>query len=719
MGGEAWRLLRVMVIGAVGTAGAAMATQAQEVRAEQGGQAEADPLKPVVVTATRIGAAPFNVPASIALVSGDDLRNGRAGVNLSEGLGGVPGLLIKDRQNYAQDLQLSIRGFGARSSFGVRGLRLYVDGVPATMPDGQGQTSNFDIASMERIEILSGPFSALYGNASGGVIAAWTEEGSLPPVVEADFVAGSFGMFRYGLKASGAGTATTSAGEPVFDYNVSASRFTTDGYRDHSAARKNLGNAKLDWRPDADSKFTLVLNSVDLTAQDPLGLTRPQYESNPRGAALAEQYNTRKTVTQTQGGLRYERHLGADDTLEAMVYYGHRGTTQYQAIPPSAQISPLSAGAVIDLDRDYGGTDLRWTHRTAFLGGPLTLVGGVAYDSLYETRRGYNNFTGPLAAPTLGVQGALRRDERNTVWNFDQYLQAKWNVSPRWELEAGLRHTAVAIESSDRYITPTNGDDSGSVRYDKFLPVGSLRFLLTPAVNLYASVGRGFETPTLNEISYQPSGAPGLNFNLRPSDNVSVEVGAKAKVAGGLATAALFRTTTDDEIVTATSVGGRSTYRNAGRTLRQGFELGWNGRMLRHLQTQFAWSYLAATYRDDINPGITAGNQIPGTGRQAVYGSVGWVPPSGWRASVEMRYLSAVYVDDRNTDRAPGFFTTGISAGYVLPIGRWKATAYVRVDNLFDRKYAGSVIVNESNARYFEPAPGRNASGGVTLAYSF
>lgn len=676
---------------------------------------QGDELKPVVVTATRVDTAVFDTPASVDVVSGIALRDSRLQINLSEGLGGVPGLLVKDRQNYAQDLQLSIRGFGARSSFGVRGLRLYVDGIPATMPDGQGQTSNIDIASIDRVEVLRGPFSALYGNSSGGVMQVFTEDGARPPAVEASFAAGSFGTFRYGLKASGAAP----AGAPGLDYVVSATRFTTDGYRDHSSARKNLGNAKLNWRPDDDSTLTAVFNAVDLTAQDPLGLTRAQYETAPRSAALAEQYDTRKTVTQAQGGLLYERRIGPDDELRAMLYYGQRKTTQFLAIPPAAQANPLSAGGVIDLDRDYGGADLRWTHRATLAGAPLTLIAGLAYDSLYETRRGYENFIGGPGGLQLGEQGRLRRDERNTVWNFDQYLQASWTPAPRWTLDAGVRHSTVRFSSDDRYIAAPNGDDSGSADYARFLPVGALRFLATPSLSLYASAGRGFETPTLNEISYRPGGAPGLNFGLQPSTNVSVEVGAKQKLAGGLLTAAVFQTRTDDEIVTATSSGGRATYRNAGRTQRRGVELGWTGTVRDHWQGQLAYSYLDATYRDSLGPAVPAGNRIPGTARHAFYGSAGWAPPRGFRAMVEARYLSAMYVDDANSDKAAGYLVTAISAGYVMPLGRWNLTAFARVDNLFDRRYAGSVIVNEANGRYFEPAAGRNGSAGIVLSYAY
>ncbi len=673
---------------------------------------ETQPLLPaVVVTGTRLDTSVLDTPASVNVVEGAAMRLNQPGINLSEGLAGVPGLQVQNRQNYAQDLQISSRGFGARSTFGVRGVRLYVDGIPATMPDGQGQTSNIDIGSIGRVEVLRGPFSALYGNSSGGVIQVFTEDGVAPPSLTASGWGGSYGTWRYGARANGAAGA--------LDYVLDLTRFTTDGYRDHSAARKNLGNAKLGLQLDDASRLTIVANSVDLKAQDPLGLTYRQFQDDPRAAPLAEQYDTRKTVRQTQGGLIYERQVDSRNTLRLMAYYGQRDTTQYQAIPPAAQLAPTQAGGVIDLKRQYGGADLRWTSEQTMAGRPLTLIGGFAYDSMREDRKGYQNYAGAGASRQLGVQGALRRDETNTVYNADPYLQASWQVSQRWTLDAGLRYSTVSFDSNDHYTAPGNVDDSGDARYRKTLPVAAIRYAPNPELSFYASYGRGFETPTLNEISYRPGGLPGLNFGLAPALSTNLEAGVKANLAGGLLTAAVFHTGTDDEIVSAGSSGGRTTYQNAGRTRRDGVELGWSGEFARHGRAQLAYTWLNARYADDGPGDIRAGNKIPGIARQAAYASLAWAPPEGWQASVEGRLLSKIYVNDANDGDAPGYFVAALSAGYVLKAGAWELNAYGRVDNLFDRRYAGSVIVNETNGRYYEPAAGRSLGAGVGATYRF
>lgn len=666
---------------------------------------------PVVVSGTRIGLSPLETPASVDIVEGAAMRRGQPGINLSEGLAGVPGLQIQNRQNYAQDLQLSSRGFGARSTFGVRGVRLYVDGIPATMPDGQGQTANIDIGSLDRVEVLRGPYSALYGNSSGGVILAYTEDGAVPSAIGASAWAGGDHTWRYGAKASGA-----SGG---MDYVLDLSRMTTDGYRDHSAARKNLGNAKLGVQLDDASRLTLVANSVDLAAQDPLGLTYAQFQDAPRSADLAAQYDTRKTVRQTQGGLVYERHVDGANTLRLMLYYGQRDTTQFQAIPPAAQAAPTQAGGVIDLRRRYGGADLRWTSELGPTQRPLTLVGGFSYDTMREARKGYQNYTGDGTNRQLGVQGALRRDETNTVYNADPYLQALWRVAPRWTLDAGLRYSTVAFRSRDHYIAPGNGDDSGDARYRRALPVAAVRYQPDARTSLYASYGRGFETPTLNELSYRPGGLPGLNFGLAPALSDNAEAGLKTDLAGGQLTAAVFRVSTRDEIVSAGSTGGRATFRNAGRTRRDGVELGWSAAFAGHARVQLAYTLLDARYRDDGGGGIRAGHRIPGIARQSAYAALGWAPPQGWQAGIEGRYLSRLYADDANDAAAPGYVVAALSAGYVKRLGEWELSAYARVDNLFDRHYAGSVIVNESNGRYYEPAPGRSVGMGVGVTYRY
>ncbi|EPF6607955.1 TonB-dependent receptor PqqU [Klebsiella aerogenes] len=671
----------------------------------------------MVVTATPTAVSELDTPAAVSVVNGDDMRQAAPRINLSESLGAVPGLQVQNRQNYAQDLQLSIRGFGSRSTYGVRGLRLYVDGIPATMPDGQGQTSNIDIGSIDSLEVLRGPFSALYGNSSGGVINVNTQTGSQPPTIEASSYYGSFGTWHYGLKATGAVGDGSQAGD--VDYTVSTNRFTTHGSRDHSGARKNLANAKLGVRINDVSKLTLLFNSVDIKANDPGGLSYEEWQNNPRQSPRGDQYNTRKTVKQTQAGLRYERQLSQQDDLSVMMYAGERETTQYQSIPMAPQLKPSHSGGVIDLTRHYQGIDTRWTHRGELLV-PVTFTTGLDYENMSERRKGYENYVLVNGAPQYGEQGDLRRNERNLMWNLDPYLQTQWQLTQKLTLDAGARYSSVWFDSNDYYVTPGNGDDSGDASYHKWLPAGSLKYAVTDAWNIYLSAGRGFETPTINELSYRSGNQSGLNFDLKPSTNETVEIGSKTRIGNGLFTAALFQTDTDNEIVVDSSSGGRTSYKNAGKTRRQGMELGLDQQFGDSWKLKAAWTWLDATYRTNVcGSSDCNGNRIPGIARNMGYASFGYQPEQGWYAGSDIRYMGDIMANDANTAKAPSWTVVGLTTGYKWSYGKMDMDLFGRVDNLFDRNYAGSVIVNESNGRYYEPAPGRNFGIGMNLAWRF
>ncbi|WP_334141550.1 TonB-dependent receptor PqqU [Atlantibacter hermannii] len=678
----------------------------------------ADNEQTMVVTASPGPVSELETPAAVSVVTGDDLRYAAPQINLSENLGSVPGLQILNRQNYAQDLQLSIRGFGSRSTYGVRGIRLYVDGIPATMPDGQGQTSNIDLNSVASVEVLRGPFSALYGNASGGVIDVKTETGEAPPTIEASSYYGSFGTWRYGLKASGATGDGTQPGD--VNYTVSSTRFTTHGFRDHSDARKNLANAKLGVRIDDVSTLTLLLNSVDIRANDPGGLSYSEWRDNPRQSPRGEQYDTRKTIRQTQAGLNYQRALSTSDDLSITAYAGQRETVQYQSIPAGPQRNPTHPGGVIDLSRHYQGVDSRLTHRDTLWTLPVDVTVGLNYENMSENRKGFENFTLDNGVPLYGVKGDKRRDERNLMWNLDPYLQSSWQLSDALSLDAGVRYSSIWFDANDHYITAANGDDSGEASYHKWLPAGALKYKVTDAWNVYLSAGRGFETPTINELSYRSGGQNGLNLALKPSTSDTVELGSKTRIGNGMFSAALFQTDTDNEIVVDASSGGRTTYKNAGKTRRQGLELSLDQQFAWDWKLKMAWTLLDATYRSNACGATDCnGNRMPGIARNMGYASFGYQPEQGWYAGADVHYMGDIMADDENSAKAPSYTVAGLNTGYKFLYERWALDLFGRVDNLFDKGYVGSVIVNESNGRYYEPAPGRNYGVGMSVSYRF
>ena len=662
----------------------------------------------VVVTATRTARPSLEVPASVDRIYAEDIRQGRPQVNLSESLGGVPGILVQNRQNYAQDLQVQSRGFGARATFGVRGIRLIADGIPASMPDGQGQAATFALGSAERIEVLRGPFSSMYGNASGGVISVDTEDGPREPTVWGDVSAGSFDTWRAASRFGGQWGRVSGLGD--------LSHFETDGYRQHSAATREQANAKLKIDLQDNTSLTLVANALEQPdTQDPLGLTRAEYQADPKQAtpnALA--FDTRKSISHQQLGATFN-HAFTDSRLQATAYGGQRTVQQFLAIPLAAQAAPAHSGGVVDLDRSFGGLAVRYFHDLAQ---NLRFSLGGEYEQMSEHRRGYVN--------NLGVQGALKRDEEDTVASTGLYAQAEWKFADRWTAHGGLRSSHVSFRTEDHFIVPGNPDDSGQKSYDATTPVLGLLFRPNERTTFYGTFGRGFETPTFAELANVNPPATGLNFGLEASRSRHLEAGVKAILPAGLRlNAAVFSVVTENEIVVDQSSGGRSTFRNAAHTDREGVEIGaetlgggpWGARV--------AYTYLDAVFRESFNtvtgtPAVSvtvpAGSQLPGVPKNVLYGEVRY-QKERFYARLEGLYKARVPVNDQNSEFADAYATLNFVFGLMQGSARWSISEFVRVDNLTDKNYIGSVVVNDANNRYYEPSPPRNYTIGLQAAF--
>jgi iron complex outermembrane receptor protein len=674
----------------------------------------------VIISTSGAERRAFDTPYAVGVVDAEALRSAGPMVNLSEALGRVPGLVVNLRNNYAQDLQISSRGFGARASFGVRGIRLYADGIPAAGPDGQGQVSNFDIAGASRIEVLRGPFSALYGSSSGGVISLV----SSTPVqrsVSLGVDAGSAGLrqLRLGVEAPLPGG---------FSIRASASSFEIDGSRPQSAAKRQLGNLRLGWEGDAD-RVLLVLNSVDQPAQDPLGLTRAQLDADPgQTTPQALQFDTRKQQWQSQAGVQWQHRFGNAGPLQRSaiaIYSGQRSVTQWQAIPVATQANARHPGGVIDFDRGYGGVDAR----LSWAWDKLRLVTGAAADSQREDRRGFENFTGTGAAQQLGVTGRLRRDENDRASSRDLFAQLELDLPANLTASGGVRRGKLTTTVADRYLS--NGDDSGRLEFTGTTPALALRWQASTAVSVYASAGRGFESPTLNELAYRPDGAAGFNTGLQAQRSRQWEIGSKWRDndAGLAVDAALFRADTTREIAVQTNSGGRSSFANVGATRREGAELSASWRITAAWRARLAATLLNARYREsfltcDSTPcaaptvPVAAGKRIAGTLPKALFAELAWTP-GPLELGVEVRGQGRQPVNDLNSDFAAGHGLLGLRALWPIALGPGRLELLGRVDNLADRHVAGSVIVGEANQRYFEPAAGRNLLLSLRWAQGF
>ena len=675
------------------------------------------PMDVVVISASRLEHTSFDLPAAIDVVDASRIRDGQMRVNASEALSAVPGLVAQNRQNYAQDLQISSRGFGARSAFGVRGVRLISDGVPATMPDGQGQPSAFNLDMAERIEVLRGPFSAIYGNHSGGVIQLITRDGEGRPTLESTVSGGSYGTSKVDVNAQGAANGV--------GYVLDASRFETDGYRAHSAATRDQAFAKLTMRPTDGGKLTLVANSLRQDGtQDPLGVTWASYQRDPRAGeidgtdtqtpkrTLADRYDTRKDIRHTQAGLAYDQQFG-DDRLHLMVYGGNRQVTQYQAFSKAFQAPVTHSGGVVDFDRDFYGADVNYAFVRPLAGGRLTTTVGIDYGRSSDDRKGFENFVGNQ----FGIKGNLRRDEQDVLSSVDPYAQTEWK-SGAWVLTGGVRHTRLKVEVDDRFTA--NGNDSGGVSYSHTTPVLGALYKVDPNLNVYVSAARGFETPTLNELFYSGTGG-GFNFGLKAAESTHIEFGAKAMVAGSTRiNAALFQVRTSDELVVDSAAGGRTSYKNASKTLRQGAEVSVDADLGAGFSSRVALTALRAVYDQGFGS-VLEGSRLPGVPNANGFAELAWKDAGGrFGAALEGIAATKAYAEDANAEiPAPGYAILNARINARQEVGQWRFKEFIRVNNLLDRQYVGSLIVGDTNKRYYEAAPGRNWMAGVSVAYTF
>jgi iron complex outermembrane receptor protein len=692
---------------------------------------------PVVVTGTRVEQNSFDLPMSIDATNAEEIQEGQLKVNLSESAARVPGVVVNNRNNPAQDLAIQVRGFGARSAFGVRGVRLYADGIPMTMPDGQGQTGTFNLDTAARVEYLRGPFSALYGNSSGGVVQIFTQDGPNDPTLSGGVTFGSYGTSRESL---------TFGGDTYgINYIVNANTYRSDGYRDQSKTRRDTLHGKFSFNIDDATKLTVVATSLDQPNNlDPQGLDATQLKKNPKQAGTnSVLFNTRVSKSQDQVGAILEHSFSSNDIARLLTYYGKRDNEQFQSVSVAAQTSALgfqrSGGGVAVISRDFGGIDGRWTHKGDFVDKPYNLTFGLNYDLMSDDRTGYENFIGS----TLGVKGKLRRDENNKATSFDQYAQASLDIMPRLSVTGGVRHSRVSFKTEDHYIAVGNGNDSGSVSFSETTPVIGAIFKVTDTFNLFANAGESFETPTFVEMAYNSDfNKAGMNLDLKPSKSRQYEIGAKAFVGtNSLVNFSLFKIDTDNEIVVATSQGGRTTYRNVPTSERKGLELSLDSELPNDFKLNIAYTLLDAKFTDSFSackvpfpnttscrfgtPGdfetISSGSKIPGTYRYNLYGELSWkYQPAGFTTAIEMRKNSDTNVSFNSSNgKADGYTEYNWRGGFSQNLNNWGLSEFLRVENLTDKQYVGSVRVADGNGRFYEPAPGRNWLLGLNASYKF
>ena len=654
------------------------------------------------------------MPLSIDAVTGSEVRDARMGANLSEIAPRIPGVVINYRSTAAQELSISTRGFGARSQFGVKGIRIYVDGIPLNSADGQGQAGSINLDTLGQIEFLRGPFSALYGNSSGGVVQAFTRDGAKDPTITVGASTGTWNTNKQSMTLEG------QVG-PV-NYILNTYQYVTDGYRDFSQYRRDNFNGKISYQFSPDTKFTFVGSYMDQPyTNDPNALTPSEFASNSRQAgANAVARNSRLYRINSYGGIIIDHNLSEKDSLRFVAYSGSRSNLQY-----------LTTSAAAEIIRDTEGFDFRWTRKDLFLNKPLNFTAGLTYDSMEDIRSRYT-YSSPWREFTpLQATSTNDRREKQTAFNVDQYLQASYEPTDRLLFIAGLRHSRVNIKNEDLYFgdctaRPTACDSSGQVTYSNTSPVAGVTIKVTPTLNLYANYGRGFETPTFAETTYSSaSTGAGPNLSMVPSKSKNYEIGLKAFVTSNTrVNVALFKVDTKNEIVVVANSGSQNQYDSIANTERKGIELSLDSRLPYNFNFYQTYTYLDSEFKNSftntVGGSVAAGNRLAGVYKNTAYTELSWKYPAfNFSSAIENIYYSDVNGYDSNAaDRkADAYSIVNLRASLKQSFNNWNFSEFVRADNIFDEKYVGNVRVN--NSATFEPGAPRNYTVGVTSSYTF
>ena len=665
------------------------------------------------ITVTRAPEPLERVPYAVGVLDRTQLQRGQPTLGLDEALNNLPGVVVANRYNFSLDQRISIRGFGSRSNFGVRGLKILLDGVPQTLPDGQSQLTNVEFANIERAEVLRGASSSLYGNASGGVISFQTERAAPGPFAQRVRVQGGSGQREgdefYKWQSWTSGRAGSISG------TLSLSQFKADGFRQHSAAEFRQLNGGVDYAVSGSTLATVRLSLADSPrAQNPGALTLTEYFANPDSAAGNNiRRGADKDAQQHQLAFGLRHFDAAGNELEATVFGLLRDLANPLAAPPFTG-SPLTAGTYVAIDRAVGGARGSMNRRLGGAERSPRLTAGLDVQRMRDDRQ---NFVSDAGAPT----GTVLLDQREQVTELGPFAQVQWSAQERVLLSGGVRYDWVRFDLDDRFIA--DGDDSDGRTMAALSANVGASLSIGQGFVPYLNVSTAFETPTTTELVNKPDGSGGLNPDLGPQRAVNYEIGARGRPVPGVSySLALFVGRVSDAIVQGPEVGGRAFFRNAGKTHNDGAEIGVSVAPLRGLTLNGAYTYAHYRFAEYVVGDTLSleGNRLPGVPAHFWRFGLRTSLPADFYLDADHTISSSVLADDLNTvwveSWGPGI--TNARIGWEGQAGQMEIGPFVGVNNLWDRRYVGSVTLNGIGGRVYEPAPQRVIYFGAELGYA-
>jgi iron complex outermembrane receptor protein len=645
-----------------------------------------------VITPTRVEKNPDEIPAAISVIGQDEIQLGSEQLGLDESLGRVPGLFALNRYNFAQDLRLSIRGFGARSNFGIRGIKIIVDGIPETLPDGQGSVDGIDIGSASQITVIRSPSSSLYGNASGGAILIESERGPSIPFVEGRATFGDYSFKKQQLKTGG------DTGK--LNYLLNLSDTTIDGYRDNSKFENAQLNTRLETTLSTTSSLLTTIHHTDQpAADDPGGLTAAEAASDPTQARAQNlSFDAGEELKQTRIGLLYKTSLSESHDLEARIYNTDRDFSNKL---------PFQNGGIVKLGRDFYGTGVKYTVEGDLGDKPNRLLVGIDYDRQDDDRSRFDNLQ--------GVTGAQTFKQNELVTSFGAFLQNETKLSDIAELTIGIRYDEVKFNVNDQFLA--DGDDSGDINFYQVSPMAGISIRHGSSLHVYATISSAFETPTTTEFA-SPDGG-GFNQSLEAQESINYEIGIKTITDSYRFEAALFHIDVDNELTPfeLPAQPGRTFFENAGSSSRNGLELSYTRQLAEQLSFSMAYTYSDFSFDrfTDKNGEVFDGNDTPGIPEDLLYVDFSWFGDSGLYANWDVIYTGEIYADNANRTSVGSSAVSNLRLGHNVVYGDWELGSFLGVNNLFDEDYNDNIRINAFGGRYFEPAPERNAYIGITV----
>ena len=647
-------------------------------------------LTPITVKATRFDTKDMQSALALTSVANSFIQRGQAQLALNESLNTVPGLFALNPNNFAQDLRVSIRGFGARAAFGIRGVKVLVDGIPESTPDGQAQVDNLSIGVLKNIEVIRGPSSSLYGNASGGVISFSTEDPGTTPFTEARILAGSYGLQQYQLK--------TGQQKGKFSYLLHGVHVRTDGYRENSGMKNTVLNGKLGVQLNEKDKLTVLLNYGNSPqADDPGGINADQVEQDRKSARDRNLlFKGGENVEQIRAGIIYDKQVATEGQLQFKAYHTYRDFSNRL---------PFGFGGIVNFQRNFSGAGLNYQLQTNLSGKAYRLKMGAELENQVDDRQRFMN--------EEGITGTQTLDQKEEFLNLGAFLMQELDFTSELKITVGLRLDRIRLKATDAFLG--NGDASGSSTLTSFNPTVGLVYSISESANLYGNVSTSFETPTLNELSNNPVGTGGFNPDLKPQEATNLEIGLKGIINRKLRyEVALFKIDVTNEILAyeLADFPDRDFFQNAGSTDRLGTEASLTYNLSKGLTAHLNYTYSDFTFEDfdDFDD-----NVLPGIPKHSTFAAVTYSSSAGFFAALQARFIGSLYTNNSNSVEEDGYTVVNLNLGYNQAFNKLQIEPFFGINNLLNTTYNDNIRINAFGGRFYEPAPGLNVYGGIKI----